>query len=465
MSSNRKLDEANASPTKDFFVSMLTRDISLVDAILDLVDNSLDGVLRSQGENPEYEGYFAKITFDSDHFSIEDNCGGLARDIAIKYAFKMGRDPRDHRDDEVETIGMYGIGMKRAMFKMGRDCRVITQANKNDHYQVVMGEKWLKSPAWNKLPLEPVPQGSRLPKPGTRIVVGELRPGIVATFSEPSFSNDLRRGLSEHFARFLQRGFDISVNGKRIDPVRIELLHGKGADGIKPYFMHCQVGGTQIRIMMGLNPRARATDKDEVLALPGWSVFCNDRAVLVGDTTKLTGWGERPVPRYHDQYDILTGIVEFRAKEAIDLPVTTTKRDLDAASEAWLTARSYMIQATRKFVDHTNYWKNNRSEHRETLAATKALKMEEVWTRFEAGADKELLRKQPGAEVWAYNPERSLPKPDMHTRRDRKVTFLRPERKVRRLAEVFFDDAKASPNEVGASSFDFAYKELVGTKT
>ena len=39
-------DFAQASPTKRFFVSMLTRDISLADAILDLLDNCLDGALR-----------------------------------------------------------------------------------------------------------------------------------------------------------------------------------------------------------------------------------------------------------------------------------------------------------------------------------------------------------------------------------------------------------------------------------
>ncbi|MBF0956152.1 MAG: hypothetical protein HXK15_07140, partial [Actinomyces sp.] len=39
-------DQAQASPTKQFFVSMLTRDIGLADAILDLLDNCLDGAMR-----------------------------------------------------------------------------------------------------------------------------------------------------------------------------------------------------------------------------------------------------------------------------------------------------------------------------------------------------------------------------------------------------------------------------------
>ena len=40
---NVSADTAAAIPTKQFFVSMLTRDISLADAILDLIDNCLDG--------------------------------------------------------------------------------------------------------------------------------------------------------------------------------------------------------------------------------------------------------------------------------------------------------------------------------------------------------------------------------------------------------------------------------------
>ncbi|GAB8979638.1 hypothetical protein OkiPb01104_48070 [Escherichia coli] len=38
---------ADFSPSKRFFVSMLTRDIDLNDAILDLLDNCVDGALRT----------------------------------------------------------------------------------------------------------------------------------------------------------------------------------------------------------------------------------------------------------------------------------------------------------------------------------------------------------------------------------------------------------------------------------
>ena len=82
----------NASPVKSFFVSMLTRDIRLEDAILDLLDNCVDGILRSKGgSGPKpYEGFKADIVFSADFFSISDNCGGIPWSLH-RYAFRMGR--------------------------------------------------------------------------------------------------------------------------------------------------------------------------------------------------------------------------------------------------------------------------------------------------------------------------------------------------------------------------------------
>jgi len=44
--------KATANPTKEFFVKMITRDITLEDCILDLIDNSVDGAWRSEGSRP-----------------------------------------------------------------------------------------------------------------------------------------------------------------------------------------------------------------------------------------------------------------------------------------------------------------------------------------------------------------------------------------------------------------------------
>ena len=50
----------NASPTKEFFIHMLTRDIPLTRAILDLVDNSVDGARRLH-QSGQFQDYDSKL--------------------------------------------------------------------------------------------------------------------------------------------------------------------------------------------------------------------------------------------------------------------------------------------------------------------------------------------------------------------------------------------------------------------
>lgn len=121
-------EPVDASPVKSFFVTMLTRDIKLEEAILDLLDNCVDGILRSKKRNSgkkPYEGFKAEIAFKKDSFMISDNCGGIPWSLH-SYAFRMGR-ASDHPADASGTVGVYGIGLKRAIFKMGKDCLISTQ--------------------------------------------------------------------------------------------------------------------------------------------------------------------------------------------------------------------------------------------------------------------------------------------------------------------------------------------------
>ena len=105
---------------------MLTRDIELDDAILDLIDNSVDGAIRktvkSKFSKTPYKGYWVKVNISKAEFSITDNCGGIP-DNRLDAAFRLGR-PQANLDEDIPTIGMYGIGMKRAIFKIGRQAVV-----------------------------------------------------------------------------------------------------------------------------------------------------------------------------------------------------------------------------------------------------------------------------------------------------------------------------------------------------
>ena len=122
MVANKRGDTVDASPTKAFFVNMITRDITLEDTILDLIDNSVDAAWHSEGgrgmelaDSVDLSAYQISIFASPERFSIRDNCGGMTLDDAVEHAFSFGR--RASQELEEYSIGVYGIGMKRAVFQ------------------------------------------------------------------------------------------------------------------------------------------------------------------------------------------------------------------------------------------------------------------------------------------------------------------------------------------------------------
>ncbi len=458
----RSQDTAKAVPTKQFFVSMLTRDISLDDAILDLVDNCLDGALRlAKGKEVDYGKHFVRIKLSKEQFSIEDNCGGIPREVAINYAFKMGREPDDDRDADSETIGMYGVGMKRAIFKMGKDALVRTRHG-DDTFEVPITSDWLEDKDWTELPINvPSSKGEKLATPGTKIVVGDLYPGVARHFENAAFVNEVKTAISHHFTIFLQRGLKIDINGETVKPVHVEVLVSKRKDGPAPYIYRKTVDGVLVSITVGLNTSRQQDVDDEEdgdfagqrnSATAGWTVLCNDRAVIVGDKSRLTGWGDG-IPMYHDQFIVITGIIEFRSKDAKRLPVTTTKRALDTSSNVWLESLVKMKEGMRVWISYTNRWKNHPREDQAShwadarpMSLSKAIEV----VAFRANVKK-------ANEVMEFDPRKvkgALPEPEGSSPSSRRIVFSRPIEEVRLVAKMLFDDANEKPGIVGDKCFD-----------
>jgi hypothetical protein len=445
---------------------MLTRDIGLDDAILDLLDNCLDGAMRiADGDEVDYSRHFVKIKLAKDQFSIEDNCGGIPRDVAIKYAFKMGREPDDDRDSDTETIGMYGVGMKRAIFKMGRDAVVRTRYD-NDAFEVPITSEWLEAKNWNPLPInEPTTSSEMLPQPGTTIIIRDLYEGVARHFGNEAFENKVRTAISEHFTMFLQWGLKVELNHKPVEPVRVEVLVSAREDGPAPFVFRRTIDGVLVSIAVGRNVNRSlgneedddaGFERDRSSATAGWSVLCNDRAVIVGDKSRLTGWGDG-IPLYHPQFAIVTGIIEFRSKRADKLPVTTTKRALDTSSNVWLESLVKMKEGMRIWIDYTNQWKNQASSEQMQASHWEDAQPMPLSKAIEAVAGRKATKKSDDGDV-EYNPKKHkvLPVPPSKTPSSRRVTFSKPAEEIRLVGKALLDDENAKPGDVGEKAFDLA---------
>ena len=457
----------SASPVKSFFVSWLTRDISLEDAILDLLDNCVDGILRSDkkkaGLKP-YEGFWAKIEFGKDSFSISDNCGGIPWSMH-EYAFKMGR-AINREPDAQETIGTYGIGMKRAIFKIGRHCLISTQ-NAMDRYEIDIPPVWFGQEDNWTLPVKKSEKEKT--EDGTAVLIGNINPGIKEQFNEDSvaFTSKLIGMISQHYAFIIEKGFMVKVNGNPIPAFTTRLVFDKNLKNvnqtIRPFVFTTKTeDGVEVFLTVGFYRDIPTNDEIELenkqpqrsSEEAGWTVLCNDRAVVYCDKTILTGWGDSGVPRYHTQFIAISGIVEFKAADPRKLPTTTTKRGLDASSPVYLQIKNKMREGMKIFTDYTNKWKGREAESKKQMQDLPQLSLSEIKTAIAKSPMYAKTRSLPvGIQ---YMPE--LPKPAVLKPTQARISFVRDLSDIHKINE-YFDEPNKKPSEIGEMCFDFVLDE------
>lgn len=468
---NKTLD---AFPAKRFFVDMLTKDIELLDAVLDLIDNSLDGAMREakrlnvKSDENKYEGYKVEIQFDNNEFSIKDNCGGIPRDVAINSAFRMGR-PSTDIDVDLPTVGVYGIGMKRSIFKMGKSCKVVSK-NDSTVLTVDMSPEWIADDNNWSLPYQEH-QVDDAQEKGTEIIIRDLREGVKKLFSVgDAFFNDLKSSAETYYSSFIERGFKIIINDvfieANINMLAIENDFSNKKEAISPYVYMDEIDDVKVSVIIGFY-RSFITQDEEDDALngsenkassskAGVTIVCNDRVVLPADKSRMTGWGESGVPNYHTQFISIAGIVRFQCNDPSKLPLTTTKRGIEGNSDLYLKVKDRIKEGLKIFTGFTNKWKNRDDRAKLSIQAgsTKNFTPSDVLNSIPT--DKWVnMRGEENKNAKKFVP--NLPSPPRDST-NRRISFSRPIEDIKIISDFYFEYESASPKEVGEKCFDEALR-------
>lgn len=347
--------QISALPTKTFFVEMFTKDIALEQAVLDLVDNSVDGAKRyaKAGDTP-YAGFQVNLTFNNEEFLIADNCGGFSSDVAVNYAFRFGR-PKGATSTP-GSIGQFGVGMKRALFKFGRHF-IVQSATPDEEWAVeVPVTDWENNDndwhfPWGKF--APV-GGLSKASPGTEIQVTKLRPSVSAVFATKNFENSIVSLIRSKHRSFIGQGMSICVNGTAVLPIDLVMISGEGFRPASKTLTFDEGGApVTVRILAGVGASQPS--------LAGWYVICNGRIILEADRRAVTGWGvvedaasKTSIPGFHNQFARFRGIVTFDSTDSARVPWNTTKTDVDQDNVVWRAAREEMIILMRPVIDFLN---------------------------------------------------------------------------------------------------------------
>lgn len=342
-----------ASPAKRFFVEMLIRDIRLEDAILDLVDNAVDSLIRHDGiDLEELVTKFSdepappditrsiRISIEEERLRVEDDCGGIEFDHAVSHVFRFGA---PEKPDDAH-LSVYGIGLKRAVLKIGRMITVESKTLESG-FRVTMDVDAFEADYddW-RFPIERIEKAAVAKDCGTIVEVSHFTEETKSRLRTPSFLNSLVTSMGESYSLFLQNFVSVELNSVPLRAVPIPI---SSSEEISTSLRKDEFKDVKVTIVTGLQS---LDGKDWKGDTAGWYIVCNGRIVVFADKTKLTGWGSGSLPGFQPKHRGFIGIVLFMSGDPEALPWTTTKRGVNSESAVFQHIKEKMIMDARPVI-------------------------------------------------------------------------------------------------------------------
>lgn len=438
--------KADASPEKRLFISLLTRDIPLIAAFLDLIDNSVNAAVEPYSHRLNTaDDYLAtlqdadvvphaeiSLQLTPDRIEIVDTAAGISAETAAEHVFKFGR-KRDeaHKSDR---LSVYGIGLKRAIFKLGNKiCMTSDHVEGGFDLELDVSE-WEKDTGVNwKFEITPRPPAAPA-ECGTSIAVTELYDEVSRRLSDGVFESQLRDLISRTYAFFIAKFATISVNGASVEATNLEI----GSNHASEEFT---VGDVTCAITAGIGVPQAGGFRDRT---SGWFVFCNGRAVIFADKTPLTGWGGAGLPIFQPKHRPFLGTVFFVSPDPEQLPWTTTKSSINEDSMLWQTAKRHMSAAARVVISFLD----GRYTDEGTEVASKEL-------QEAAGTERVSVLSAAASEKRTFQP------PKRPTRTNIRIQYDAHVNDVKRIAD-YLKRPSMSGSDVGRHTFYYFIRNEVG---
>ena len=279
------------------------------------------------------------ISFDEEKVTVRDTAGGIPAEIAEHHVFKFGRTEGGVTRDR---LSVYGIGLKRAIFKIGQQIDI-----KSDHIDGGFNLD-LDVARWAADASQPwtFPITKRDPASaetcGTTIIISKLTEDVKRRLNDGVFRGHLKNAIARTYAFYMAKFVTILIDGEEVDPVPLDVGRNRAAEAI-------QVNGVSCYITAGIGVSQGGQFRD---SSSGWFVFCNGRVVISADKSSLTGWSNpgAGLPIFQPKHRPFIGTVFFVSDDPERLPWTTTKSGINEDSAVWQTAKRHMVSIGRGVV-------------------------------------------------------------------------------------------------------------------
>ncbi len=334
----KQIDKLNATPSKRLFLSIIA-DYDLNRSICELVDNGLDVWVR--GGRAKTITISITLNKEQQTITVEDNAGGLPSS-ELRYVVGPGQTGTIPTD---ETIGIFGVGTKRAVVALAQDIAIKTRYDRQKTCQVEFDDAWLQDPDWDL----PVYEVDEIAEGTTVVELQKLRVQIT-----DAIITQLRDHLSTTYARFLEdKRVILKVNSKTVSAQFFENW------AYPPKYSPRKYTGTlkteenrelRIEAVAGLTRESSPAAGEY-----GVYFYCNERLVAralktfdVGFTKGLAGL---PHPKVS-----LTRVLIFLNGDARSMPWNSSKSDISTKHVVFLALHDWLVQVVKDYASLSRIW-------------------------------------------------------------------------------------------------------------
>jgi hypothetical protein len=328
----REVGLLDGTPEKRSYWAIIA-DYDIRTGICELIDNAIDLWMAAKPR----PALTIELNLDAERqlIEIKDTAGGVKEeDLRLLVAPGASKNSPDS-----ETIGIFGVGSKRAVIALAETTIIRTRYPGSKSYQIDITKEWLETDDWD-IPHFEIPEIEE----GTTIIdLSSLR----KSFSEADVEF-LRAHISETYEWFLQiDNCVIKVNGVEAQPRAFEAwayppdFEPRSATFTVDLKDHAKVG---VELVVGL-----IRDRDPVFDNYGVYFYCNHRLVVKELKTWHVGYfvsSEAGVP--HPDASLCRAIVKIGGGAKL-MPWTSNKAGINFDHPVFQAIRPTLIQLVTHF--------------------------------------------------------------------------------------------------------------------
>ncbi len=322
----------DGTPKKRLFLSIIS-DYDLKTSLCELVDNAID----QWTDTAKKPGFCVKVTLDPDRqiIRVEDNAGGVRREEIEFLVAPGGSKPRVSS----ETIGVFGVGGKRAGIALGETVEIKTRFRSGPTYQIDLTAEWLEVDDW-EIEVYQIPDISA----STTIVeISKMR---------QSFSKEIEEEIRQHFAsaygQFIAEGCRITVNKVEVNAADYKKW------SYPPMFVPTETE-FEVEPVEGRKVRVKLTGgliSDRVPEAENYGVYfyCNRRLIVKELRSRDVGYfisSEAGVP--HPDASLCRVVVEYNGEPDL-MPWNSSKNGLNYSHPSFIQVRNRVIDFVKFYT-------------------------------------------------------------------------------------------------------------------